>query len=674
LYQQIIILFFNTFELLKKEKLIDEITIQRIIDTSRIDEVVSEFVTLKKRGSNFIGLCPFHNEKTPSFSVSPVKGIYKCFGCGKAGNAVNFLMEHEHIQYPDALRWLAKKYHIEIQEKELTAEDIAKHDERESLFIATNFAHNFFVNSLNNTDEGKAIGLSYFHERGFRDDIIKKFELGYSSEKSTTFYQTAIKNAFKEEILLKAGLINKGNYDNFSGRVIFPIHNLSGRVVGFTGRVLKDDKAKAKYFNSPESEIFHKGKILFGLYLAKKAISDNDKCYLVEGNADVISLHQSGIENCVASSGTALTIDQILLIKRFTKNIILIYDSDPAGIKAALRGINMLLEEGMRLKVVLLPKGEDPDSFARAHSSSELIEFLEKEEKDFFAFKINVLLKDAGKDPVKRSDVLNDIVISLAFIQDNILRSLYIKDCCKMLNVEEQLLHSEVAKRIINKRYDSTSNIRANELINIQPQTPQLPSIIDDYYAEEQEYEILRILFLYGNKTLYKEIKDEAEIEHKVIEYVINELVNDVQELKNLVYHKVFKIFCEQLKNYKEIDTKEFIYNSDEVIQKLSADILNTPYYRAKIQGQSDWLSKYYKRIGIYVKTEDIQLHVSVSEVIIRYKIKILELYIKELQNKIMIAQNVNAEQEINNLLNDYSKTTKTLKELYKFYGQVVRK
>ncbi len=656
--------------------LIDQITIQRIIDTSRIDEVVSEFITLKKRGSNYIGLCPFHNEKTPSFSVSPVKGIYKCFGCGKAGNAVNFLMEHEHIQYPDALRWLAKKYNIEIQEKELTAEDIAKHDERESLFVATNFAQGFFVNSLAQTEDGKAIGLSYFHERGFRDDIIKKFELGYSSEKSTTFYQHAIKNGFKEEVLLKAGLINKGNYDSFSGRVIFPLHNLSGRVVGFTGRILKEAQNKPKYFNSPESEIFHKGKILFGLYLAKKTISEKDKCYLVEGNADVVSMHQSGIENCVASSGTALTVEQISLIKRFTKNIILIYDSDPAGIKATIRGIDMLLEEGMHLKVVLLPEGEDPDSYAQSHSSSELIEFLEKEEKDFFAFKTNVLLKDAGKDPVKRSEVFTDIVKSLALIPDNILRSLYIKDCGKLLNIEEQLLYSEVAKRIISKKFNVPTYINATELVNTQPQTPQLPSIIDDFYAEEQEYEILRILFLYGNKVLYKEEKEgeTEEIEHKVVEYIINELVNDVQELRNLVYHKVFKIFCEQLKNYGIIEIKEFVYNSDEVIQKLAADILNTPYYRAKIQGQSDLLSKYYKRIGIYVKTEDIQLHISVSEVIIRYKIKILELYHKELQNKIMLAQNVDAEQEVKYFLNDYNKTYSTLRELYKFYGQVIRK
>ncbi len=654
--------------------MIDEITKQRIIDTSRIDEVVSEFVTLKKRGSNYIGLCPFHSEKTPSFSVSPVKGIYKCFGCGKAGNAVSFLMEHEHIQFPDALRWLAKKYNIEIQEKELNAEEIAKHDERESLFVAINFAQDFFVNSLNKTDEGKAVGLSYFHERGFRDDIIKKFELGYSSEKPTTFYQQAIKSGFKDEFLLKAGLINKGNYDSFSGRVIFPLHNLSGRVVGFTGRILNKEKSHAKYFNSPESEIFHKGKILFGLYLAKKAITDKDRCYLVEGNADVISMHQSGIENCVASSGTALTIEQILLIKRFTKNITLIYDNDPAGIKAALRGIDMMLEEGMHIKVVLLPEGEDPDSYSQSHSSSELFSFLEKEEKDFFAFKVNVLLKDVGKDPIKRSEVLTDIVKSLSIIPDNILRSLYIKDCSKLLNIDEQLLHSEVAKSIIKKNIDSNQFINASDIVNTQPQTPQLSSIIDDFYAEEQEKEILRMLFLYGNNVLYKEQKDELDIEHKVAEYIINELVNDVKELKNLVYHKVFKIFCDQLKSYGSIEIKEFIYNSDEVIQKLAADILDTPYYRAKIHGQSDLLSKYYKRIGINVKTEDIQLHINVSEVIIRYKIKILELYIKEVQNKIMLAQNVDAEQEVNNLLTDYSKTTKTLRELYKFYGQVIRK
>ena len=654
--------------------MIDDLTIQRILDSSRIDEVVSEFVTLKKRGANYTGLCPFHNEKTPSFSVSPVKGIYKCFGCGKAGNSVNFLMEHEHMTYPDALRWIAKKYHIEIQEKEISPEEVAKRDERESLYVATTFAHEFFVNSLLKTDEGTAIAMAYFHERGFRDDIIKKFELGYSPEKGDSFYKYALKNGFKEEILQKAGLINKSNYDSFSGRVLFPIHNLSGRVVGFTGRILKKEKSPAKYYNSPESEIFHKGKILFGLYLAKKAIADKDKCYLVEGNADVISMHQSGIENCVASSGTALGIDQISLIKRFTKNITLLYDSDPAGIKAALRGIDLLLEEGMHVKVVLLPEGEDPDSYAKSHNSIELVEFLEKEESDFFAFKTKVLLSDAGKDPVKRSEVLNDIVRSLSLVPDNILRSLYIKECSRLLSIEEQLLHSEVAKRIIRKKYESSTHIKADELVKIQPQTPQLPSISDDLFAEDQEYEILRILFLYGNKVLYKELKEEVEIEHKVVEYVIGELVNDVHELKNLIYHKVFNIFCEQLKSYGYIEIKELVYNSDEVIQKLAADILNIPYYRANIKGQSDLLSKYYKRIGVVVKTEDIQLLNNVSEVIIRYKIKLLELFLKELQNKILLAQNVNAEEEINNLLQKYQNTTNTLKDLYKFYGQVVRK
>lgn len=654
--------------------MIDEITIQRIIDTSRIDEVVSEFVSLKKRGANFTGLCPFHNEKTPSFSVSPVKGIYKCFGCGKAGNSVNFLMEHDHMSYPDALRWLAKKYNIEIQEKEISVEEIAKRDERESLFVATTFAHEFFTNSLQKTDEGKAVGMAYFHERNFRDDIIKKFELGYSPDKSTTFYNHAIKNGYKPEFLLKAGLINKGNFDSFSGRVIFPIHNLSGRVVGFTGRILNKEKSPAKYYNSPESEIFHKGKILFGLYLAKKSIAEKDKCYLVEGNADVVSMHQSGIENCVASSGTALSIDQISLIKRFTKNITLLYDSDPAGIKAAIRGIDLLLEEGMHIKVVLLPEGEDPDSFAQSHSQTELFEFLNKEEKDFFAFKTTVLLKDAGKDPVKRSEVLNDIVKSLALIPDNILRSLYIKDCSRLLKIEEQLLHSEVAKRIIGKRTDFSTNIKPAEIIGNNPVTPQIPSIIDDFFAEEQEFEILRLLFLYGNKIIYKGKPEEDETEETVVKYVIKELVNDELELKNLVHHKVFEIFCEQLKTYGYIEPKELIYHHDDVIQELAADRLNTPYYRARIKGQSDYLSKYYKRIGIHVKDEEVKLLDNLPRVIIRYKIKILELVNKDIDDKLAMAQEVNANAEIiNELLFKNNENTKVLQQMYSIYGQVVR-
>ncbi len=654
--------------------MIDEITIQRIIDTSRIDEVVSEFVNLKKRGSNYIGLCPFHNEKSPSFSVSPVKGIYKCFGCGKAGNAVNFLMDHDHMLYPDALRWLAKKYNIEIHEKEISVEEIAKRDERESLFVATTFAHEFFTNTIQKTEEGKAVGLAYFHERNFRDDIIKKFELGYSPDKATTFYHHAIKNGYKPEFLLKAGLINKGNFDSFSGRVIFPIHNLSGRVVGFTGRILNKEKSPAKYYNSPESEIFHKGKILFGLYLAKKSIAEKDRCYLVEGNADVVSMHQSGIENCVASSGTALSIDQIALIKRFTKNITLLYDSDPAGIKAAIRGIDLLLEEGMHIKVVLLPEGEDPDSFAQSHSQAELFEFLNKEEKDFFAFKTTVLLKDAGKDPVKRSEVLNDIVKSLALIPDNILRSLYIKDCSRLLKIEEQLLHSEVAKRIIGKRTEYSSNVRPSDIIGNSPETPQIPSIIDDFYAEEQEFEILRLIFLYGNRVIHKETLEEAEIEQTVVKYVIQELVNDELELKNLVNHRIFEIFCEQLKSYGYIEPKELIYHTDDVIQELAADRLNTPYYRAQIKGQSDLLSKYYKRIGILVKTEDAKLKDSLPRVIIRYKIKILELVNKDIIDKLSMAQEVNANQEIiDDLLLQHNENRIVLQQMYSIYGQVVR-
>ncbi len=656
--------------------MIDDLTIQRILDTARIDEVVSEFVTLKKRGANYTGLCPFHNEKTPSFSVSPVKGIYKCFGCGKAGNSVNFLMDHEHMTYPDALRWLARKYHIEIQEKEISAEEIAKRDERESLFVATTFAHEFFVNTLNKSEEGKAVGLAYFYERGFRDDIIKKFELGYSPEKGDSFYKHAIKSGFKEEILQKAGLINKSNYDSFSGRVLFPIHNLSGRVVGFTGRILKKEKSPAKYYNSPESEIFHKGKILFGLFLAKKAIADKDKCYLVEGNADVISMFQSGVENCVASSGTALTIDQISLIKRFTKNITLLYDADPAGIKAALRGIDLLLEEGMHVKVILLPEGEDPDSFARSHSATELFEFLNKEESDFFAFKTKVLLKDAGKDPVKRSEVLTDIVKSLALVPDNILRSLYIKECSRQLKVEEQLLHSEVAKKILSKKVDNYSLVRSTEYLNLQPHTPQLPSIVDDFYAELQEYEILRLIFKYGNEIIHKTINNEDEsdeVKESVAQFVIHELLNDELELKNLVYQRVFLALHSQLNQYGKIEPNEFVYNSVDEIHELAANLLSIPYYNAKIKGQSDLLSKYYKRIGISVKTEDARLKNTVSEVIIRYKIKILKIARRDRTEKLRMAQESAAEENIQNqLLLEINNLDSVLNQLHSIIGQVV--
>lgn len=658
-----------------KTGLIDEITIQRILDSSRIDEVITDFVNLKKRGSNFTGLCPFHNEKTPSFSVSPVKGIYKCFGCGKAGNVVNFLMEHEKMSYPDALRWLAKKYNIEIVEKEITPEELIKRDERESLYAAISFAHTHFMNMLHKSEEGKAVGLAYFRERGFREDTIRKFELGYSSEKNDIFYNDALKNGFKIEILQKAGLINKANHDAFSGRVIFPLHNLSGKVVGFTGRILKNEKSSVKYYNSPESEIFHKGSLLFGLFHAKKYIADKNKCYLVEGNTDVLSMHQSGVENCVASSGTALTVEQISLVKRFTKNLTLLYDSDIAGVKAALRGIDLLLSEGMQVKVILLPENEDPDSIARKLSPTELLEYLEKEEKDFFAFKTTVLLKDAARDPVKYTEVLNEIIKTLALVPDNILRSLYIKDCSKLLDVEEQLLHSEVAKKIIMKRADSRPSFNARLLPASTQHTPQLTTYPVDFFAEEQEKEILRLLFKYGNDDvtiIYNNNGTKKKIDTQVAPFIINELINDDLELRNLIYRKVFLTLSNQINLYRRIEINEFVYNQDVNIYELTASLLSIPYYSAKVKGQSDLLSKYYKRIGIDVKSEDKILGNAVMDVILRYKIKVIQIARSDFSEKLKMAQESDLPETVSSLLEEIRNLDNCLIDLNNMLGQVI--
>ena len=431
--------------------MIDQATIDRILDAAQIVDVVSEFVTLKRAGVNYKGLCPFHNEKTPSFVVSPSKGLCKCFSCGKGGNVVHFIMEHEQLNYYEALKWLANKYHIEVKERELSDEEKQAQNDRESMFVVNDFANNYFQNLLHNHVDGQSIGLAYFRQRGFRDDIIRKFQLGYSLNERDALFKEAKRKGFKEEFLEKTGLCyrrdNDGQLrDRFWGRVMFPVHTLSGKVIAFGGRVLKTDGKVAKYVNSPESEIYHKSNELYGIYFAKQAIVRDDRCFLVEGYTDVISMHQAGIENVVASSGTSLTSGQIRLIHRFTNNITVLYDGDGAGIKASIRGIDMLLEEGMNIKVVLLPDGEDPDSFARKHNATDYKEYINSHEVDFIRFKTNLLLEEVGNDPIKRAGLIGDIVRSISVIPENIVRSVYIRECSQLLQVEEKLLVQEVNK------------------------------------------------------------------------------------------------------------------------------------------------------------------------------------------------------------------------------------
>lgn len=432
--------------------MIDQATIDRILDAAQIVDVVSEFVTLRRRGVNYIGLCPFHNEKTPSFSVSPSKGLCKCFSCGKGGNVVHFIMEHEQLSYYEALKWLARKYNIEVKERELTEEEKQASNLRESLFVVNQFASEYFQNVLYNVEEGQRIGMTYLRSRGFRDDIIKKFQLGYSIDNRDALARTAMEKGYKPEFLEKTGLCYRKDdgtlRDRFWGRVIFPVHTLSGKVVAFGGRVLNaaTKNVQMKYVNSPESEIYHKSRELYGIYFAKQAMVRQDRCFLVEGYTDVISMHQSGIENVVASSGTALTSDQIRLIHRFTNNITVLYDGDGAGIKASIRGIDMLLEEGMNVKVCLLPDGDDPDSFARKHNATEYQAYINDHEVDFIRFKTDLLIEEAGKDPIKKANLITSIVKSISVIPDSITRNVYIRECSEMLRMEERVLVNAVGK------------------------------------------------------------------------------------------------------------------------------------------------------------------------------------------------------------------------------------
>lgn len=608
--------------------MIDRETIDRIIETAEITDVVQDFVNLKKRGANYLGLCPFHNEKTPSFTVSPSKGIFKCFGCGKGGNAVNFVMEHEHLSYPEALKFLAKKYNIEIKEKELSAEEVKERNLRDSLIIVTQFAKEYFRNNLFKHAEGKAVGLSYLKERGVRDDMIEKFELGYSLDKWDGLANEASKNGYKSEFLDKTGLTiakEDRRYDRFRARVMFPIHSLSGNVIGFGGRILKQDEKSAKYLNSPESEIYHKSKILYGLYQAKKAVTQHDKCYLVEGYTDVIALHQAGIENVVASSGTSLTEEQIRLIKRFTPNVTIIFDGDAAGIKASLRGIDLVLEQGLNVKVLLLPEGEDPDSFSKQQSASEFEQYIQAHEQDFITFKTKLLSNEAQNDPVKRANLITEIVRSISMIPEGITRSVYIKSCSSILDIDEKILYSETNKirtRKAQQKYRQQKAQQDKDRKSNQVLTP-VPSFIDEIYSEPQEKEIIRLLLNYGEKELFtfKEDKYSPEQIITVADYIIKEILNDQLEFKNLIYKQIFSEYQQFLLKNEHPDKAYFIYHKDEEVSKLAADIYSPTYQ----------LSEFFeKRSGLHIETEDMKLKQLVPEAIIAYKRKILEKALKD--------------------------------------------
>lgn len=554
--------------------------VDKILDTARIEEVVGDFVDLKKRGTSLIGLCPFHNEKTPSFNVSVSKGIYKCFGCGAGGDSVRFVMEHEKYSYPEALKYLAEKYHIEVTETERTPEQVAAQDKRESLFIVTNWAGKFFRETLWETEEGRTIGLNYFKERGYREDIIRKFELGYSPEAWTAIYDRAKAEGHKDEFLEATGLIIRredgGAYDRFRGRVMFPIHNLTGRILGFGGRTLKTDKKVPKYVNSPESEVYHKSDVLYGLYFAKKPILDADNCYLVEGYADVLSMHQAGVENVVASSGTSLTSGQIRLIARYTKNVTILYDGDEAGIKASLRGTDMLLEEGLNVKVLLFPDGNDPDSYVQRYGSTAFKQYIAEHQQDFIFYKTHVLLRDAGNDPIKRASVIHDVVASIALIPDAIKASVFVRECSSLLEIEERLLIAELNKIRIGQTKKSD---RKPDPMPFPLEAPVSTVEVDTGKQEQggasdamQEREIVRILLHYGDQPASWESHGEIPIAPLLLSGL-----NDVS-FDDPTCLSVITIYREYIARNELPEVRVFITHSDRNIADLAIDLLATKY------------------------------------------------------------------------------------------------
>lgn len=638
--------------------MIDQATIDRILDTAQIVDVVSEFVTLRRRGVNYIGLCPFHNEKTPSFSVSPSKGVCKCFSCGKGGNVVHFIMEHEQLSYYEALKWLAKKYNIEIKEKEMTQEEKQVQNLRESLFVVNQFAMEYFQEILEKNPDGQSIGMTYFRQRGFRDDIIKKFQLGYCTDQRDAFAQAALQKGYKAEFLEKTGLCYRKEdgslRDRFWGRVIFPIHSLSGKVVAFGGRVLsaQTKNVQMKYVNSPESEIYHKSKELYGIYFAKQAIVRQDRCFLVEGYTDVISMHQSGVENVVASSGTALTPEQIRLIHRFTNNITVLYDGDMAGIKASLRGIDMLLEEGMNVKICLLPDGDDPDSFARKHNATDFQAFINNHEVDFIRFKTNLLLEEAGKDPIKRASLISSIVKSIAVIPEEIVRSVYIRECSRLLDMSEKVLTeatSQMVKQNIENREkeqerkklreerqqaiatnnapESQPATQIPEQENISIQEAPAPVIPDSYQSFipvegnenkvffQREKSLIKMIIRYGEKVMcYVENEEQEQVPYKVIEFIAASLKEDDLQFHSPLHRKILNEAIAHENDSQFTSERFFLTHPDPEINKLAADMVSERYQ----------LSKYHSKSQKIISDEE-RLYELIPRLLIDFKLSIVE-------------------------------------------------
>jgi DNA primase len=650
--------------------MISRSTIDKIYQTAIIEEVIGEFVNLKKSGSSWKGLSPFANEKSPSFFVVPAKGIYKDFSSGKGGNVVDFLMEHEKLNYPEALRWLAAKYNIEIEEDKQTEEQQLEKSERESLSLVTEWAARWFQEQLHNSEEGQAIGLSYFQERGFRPDIIKRFQLGYCPDKWDAMSKAAIEAGYNIQYLEKTGLSRDREgtpYDFFRGRVMFPIHNISGKVIAFGGRTLKSDKSVAKYFNSPESELYIKSNVLFGLHLAKNAIVKNDVCYLVEGYTDVVSLNQAGVENSVASSGTSLTEGQIRLIKRYTHNITILYDGDSAGIKASFRGIDMILKEGMNVKVLLFPDGDDPDSFARKHSSEEIQAFISSNAKDFITFKTSLLLEDAGNDPVKRAGLIRGIVDSIALIPDAITRAVYIQECSHLLNIQEAVLLSELNKTLIKSAKKDKRDEAPIPLIDEVQHTgvPDTGEQVAEFDLLHQERDFIRLLLTFGEQAIEIIIHDEEGKEERVpisvAEYLIGSLEQDGMILETDTYKKILIEYIEFIGREEFPEVKNFALHQDQNISSETSQVLTSQYHLS-----DNW----YARHSIQPETEKLLLKKAVKDCIFRFKLRRVMRMSQEVERE--MEQNLENEEMLIALMKEKMNLDKTKKEIAKYFGSVI--
>ena len=655
--------------------MIDQLTIEKILDAANIVDVVSEFVTLRRRGVNYVGLCPFHNEKTPSFYVSPSKGICKCFSCGKGGNAIHFLMEHEQMSFQDAAEWLANKYGIPFRKRELTDSEKALQNERESMFITNQFALDFFKDTLLNTDKGRAIGLAYFRKRGFRDDILDKFFLGYCPDEPDALARTALAKGYTKENLIKTGLCyakddNGALRDRFRGRVIFPVHSLSGKVVAFGGRIMTADAKVAKYVNSPESVIYSKSRELYGLYQAKQAIVRKDRCFLVEGYADVISMFQSGVENVVASSGTSLTPGQIRLIHRFTNNITVLYDRDKAGIKASLRGIDMLLAEGMNVKVLLLPDGEDPDSFAQSRSATQFQQYIDSHQVDFIRFKLNLLMEEAANDPHSRSELIKNISQSISVIPDPILRSEYLKECWQMIGVDQPLLINDVNKRQIEQaksipqsssKEDNTDTVEEKSETELTPKeklSQEVRKLKQQGLGPMMNKERLlsQLIVRYGGKVMCTMQTDEGEQNITVGQFIVQSLLNDGLEFRHPVYKRFVEIMSEHLYD-EDFNSERFFISYPEEFVSLTATSLMEERYQ---------LSSLYK--DSLPTKDEAYLFKLTRHIMADYQMEVVRLEIKAVEKELQEATT----ETLTSLQTRYQQLLSARSELSRILGERV--